>query len=82
MAEKTIELKSLKDNRTLDPEQKCFDIWNMVLQPDRRITPVKAAKQISELFTFQDMEHADSSHVESAETFLWNFWAFLIRLFN
>lgn len=80
MAEKAIELESLKDNRVLDPEQKCFNIWKMVLQPDSRMTPAEAAKQISVLFTFQDIEHADSSHAESAETFLWNFWAFLIQI--
>jgi hypothetical protein len=45
-----------------------------------RITPAEAAKQISELFMFQDIEHADNNHAESAETFLWNFWAFLIQI--
>jgi hypothetical protein len=68
MAGRPIELGSLKDNNPLDPEQKCYDIWNVVLQSDSPTRPAEAAKQI-ELFTFQDLKHADSSHAESAEIF-------------
>ena len=81
MAGEHIDLESIKD-RYFIPEldQKPYDLWNDVLQPGSHVTPAEAAKRINELFPVRKPEHTDKSYAESAQRFLWYFWALLIQV--
>lgn len=78
MAEESIKLESINQDRFSDSDHKLFDVLSKVLKPKSRTPPAKAAKQISELFHAEKPAKADGSDSESDEAFLWNFWEVLI----
>ena len=80
MAKRQINLESIKRDRISDSDQKLFDIFSQVLDPRDGIPPAEAAKLINEMLPVEEPAKAGSADIASAEQFLWNLWALLLRI--